>query len=91
MMIAGFILAHLTMIAIILGYAVPRYYDAMIPIERRVEGTEPTVAMQTKNELAGQPISDTVAAERGDALPAYADSSSTRTSHRGKSEVVANN
>ena len=84
-MIAGFILAHITMVAIILGYALPKYYDALIPVERRGEGTEPTVAMQTKGELAGQPISNVVGAERGDAPPAYASSvSPDRDTHAGK-------
>lgn len=69
MMITGFILAHLTMLAIILGYAIPRYYDAMIPIERRDEGTETTTAMVTKGELGGRPIANM--AERGEAPPAY--------------------
>ena len=57
------------MLAIILGYAIPRYYDAMIPIERRDEGTEMTTAMVTKGELGGRPISNM--AERGEAPPAY--------------------
>ncbi|KAF2678015.1 SNF-domain-containing protein [Lentithecium fluviatile CBS 122367] len=65
MMIAGFIIAHITMLAIIVGYAVPRYYDTLIPIDRRGEGTEPTVAMHTKGELAGRPIGELVIAERG--------------------------
>jgi solute carrier family 6 GABA transporter-like protein 1 len=69
MMITGFILAHLTMLAIILGYAIPRYYDAMIPIERRDEGTEVTTAMVTKGELGGRPVANM--AEKGEAPPAY--------------------
>jgi solute carrier family 6 GABA transporter-like protein 1 len=68
-MILGFIVAHLTMLAIILGYAIPRYYDALIPMERRDEGTEPTVAMETKGELGGRPIANM--AERGEAPPEY--------------------
>ena len=69
MMITGFIIAHLTMLAIILGYAIPRYYDAFIPIGRRGEGTEPTSAMITKGELGGRPISNM--AERGEAPTGY--------------------
>ncbi|KAH9873754.1 hypothetical protein IAQ61_004381 [Plenodomus lingam] len=65
MMITGFILSILTMIFIILGFVMPRYYDAFIPIGRRDEGTEPTVATETKGELAGKPIRDVVNAEGG--------------------------
>ncbi|EDU50765.1 sodium-dependent noradrenaline transporter [Pyrenophora tritici-repentis Pt-1C-BFP] len=66
MMIAGFILSILTIIVILLGLIMPRYYDAFIPVHRRFEGTEPTVAMQTKDELGGRPIADVVTAEQGD-------------------------
>jgi len=66
MMIAGFILSILTIIVILLGLVMPRYYDAFIPVHRRLEGTEPTVAMQTKGEVAGRPIADMVTAEQGD-------------------------
>lgn len=65
MMITGFILAHLTMLAVVVGYAMPRYYDALVPADRRGEGTEPTVAMQTRGEVAGRPIGHLVDAERG--------------------------
>ena len=57
------------MLAIMLGYAMPRYYDAMIPLERRGEGTEPTMATETKGELGGRPIANM--AERGEVLPEY--------------------
>ncbi|KAF2644803.1 SNF-domain-containing protein [Massarina eburnea CBS 473.64] len=66
MMIAGFILAHITMLAIILGYAIPKYYDALVPVERRGEGTEPTIAMQTKGEMLGRPVAEVIGAERGE-------------------------
>lgn len=66
MMITGFILSHLVMLVIIIGYAVPRYYDGFIPIKRRGDGTEPTFTMQTKGELDGKPIANM--AERGEAL-----------------------
>jgi solute carrier family 6 GABA transporter-like protein 1 len=65
MMIAGFILSILTIIVILLGLVMPRYYDAFVPVHRRSEGTEPTVPMQNKGELAGKPIAETVAAEQG--------------------------
>jgi solute carrier family 6 GABA transporter-like protein 1 len=67
MMITGFILSILTIIVILLGFVMPRYYDAFIPAERRGEGTEPTVATETKGELAGKPITDTISAEHGGA------------------------
>lgn len=65
MMIAGFIIAIFTLIAMIVGFVMPRYYDAFIPLERRGEGTEPTVAGETKGELAGKPLSEVVNAENG--------------------------
>ena len=65
MMITGFILSILTMIVIIVGFVMPRYYDAFIPIDRRGDGSEPTVATVTKNELTGRPIRETVNAENG--------------------------
>lgn len=66
MMIAGFILSILTVIAILLGLIMPRYYDAFVPVHRRSEGTEPTAPMQTKGELTGKPTAETVMAEHGD-------------------------
>jgi solute carrier family 6 GABA transporter-like protein 1 len=55
MMIAGFILSIVTIIVVLLGLVMPRYYDAFIPVQRRLEGTELTVACETKGELAGKP------------------------------------
>ncbi|EOA88889.1 hypothetical protein ACJQWK_05946 [Exserohilum turcicum] len=66
MMIAGFILSILTVIVILIGLVMPRYYDAFVPVHRRSEGAEPTVPMQIKGELAGRPTADTVTAEQGD-------------------------
>ena len=43
----------------------PRYYDAFIPMERKDEGTEPTIAMETKGEVAGLPMSEVANAESG--------------------------
>jgi solute carrier family 6 GABA transporter-like protein 1 len=74
MYITGFILANLTMVVIILGFTIPRYYDAFIPYERRGEGTEPTVAMETKGEIAGAPVSEVVRAEGGGVPLAYGSS-----------------
>lgn len=66
MYITGFILANLTMLVIIVGFTVPRYYDAFIPYERRGEGTKPTVAMDTRDEILGTPVCNVVKAERGE-------------------------
>lgn len=74
MMITGFILANITMVVVIIGFTIPRYYDAFIPYERRGEGTEPTVAMETKSEIAGVRITDLVKAEGGQAPLVYASS-----------------
>ncbi|KAH4034275.1 hypothetical protein HBI81_081870 [Parastagonospora nodorum] len=65
MMITGFILSILTIIVVLVGAVMPRYYDAFIPIERKDEGTEPTIAMETKGEVAGLPISEVANAESG--------------------------
>jgi len=51
MMISGFILAHLLMVAIILGCVMPRYYDVFVPQQRRAEGTEATVPNVVKEEI----------------------------------------
>lgn len=64
-MITGFILSILTMVLIMVGFVMPRYYDAFVPIGRRGEGKEPTVATETKGELGGRPARDTIRAESG--------------------------
>ncbi|KAH0281039.1 SNF-domain-containing protein, partial [Aureobasidium melanogenum] len=51
MMITGFILSLLGMLAVLLGFVMPRYYDAFIPIERRDEGTKETVLNQPMEEI----------------------------------------
>jgi solute carrier family 6 GABA transporter-like protein 1 len=65
MMIAGFILSIITIVVVLLGLVMPRYYDAFIPVHRRSEGTEPTIPTQTKGELAGRPIAEMASAEQG--------------------------
>lgn len=50
MMIAGFILAHLCMFLIILGFIMPRYYDCFVPPRRQNEGTEVTVVNKNKGD-----------------------------------------
>lgn len=51
MMITGFILSILGMLAVLLGFVLPRYYDAFIPIQRRDEGTKETVLNQPMEEI----------------------------------------
>ncbi|KAG9567157.1 SNF-domain-containing protein, partial [Aureobasidium melanogenum] len=46
MMITGFILSVLGMLAVLLGFVMPRYYDVFVPVERRDEGTKETVLNQ---------------------------------------------
>jgi solute carrier family 6 GABA transporter-like protein 1 len=53
MMIAGFILSHICLVLIVLGFVMPRYYDVFIPPHRRGEGTEETVVNETKDEVPG--------------------------------------
>lgn len=52
MMVAGFILSILTLVAMIIGFVIPRYYAVFISPERRNEGTEPTTANELKLEPA---------------------------------------
>jgi solute carrier family 6 GABA transporter-like protein 1 len=75
MMIAGFILSILTIVVILAGCVMPRYYDAFIPIERRGEGTEPTTAMDIKGEVSGMTMSQMANAESGQAALARESSS----------------
>lgn len=48
MMVAGFILSHICLLLIIISFVMPRYYDALIPLHRRSEGTEDTIVNETK-------------------------------------------
>jgi solute carrier family 6 GABA transporter-like protein 1 len=83
MMIAGFILAHITMLVVILGFTIPRYYDAFIPMERRMEGTESTVAMETKGEIGGRSLEE-AEVERGMGMGIGAGSSDSEGGKDGK-------
>ncbi|KAH8733065.1 hypothetical protein GQ44DRAFT_766128 [Phaeosphaeriaceae sp. PMI808] len=65
MMITGFIISILVIVAILVGFVMPRYYDGFISLGRREEGTEPTTAMETKGEVSGMPVSHIVDAEGG--------------------------
>lgn len=65
MMISGFILSIITIVVVLVGFVMPRYYDAFIPLHRRDEGTELTTAMQTKGEVTGMPILEMANAEGG--------------------------
>ncbi|KAH7120905.1 hypothetical protein B0J11DRAFT_490598 [Dendryphion nanum] len=63
MMIAGFILAWLGIVAMIIGFVMPRYYDALIPLHRRTEGTEPTEVNRIKGEVVARAVEDAHARE----------------------------
>lgn len=56
MMIAGFILAHLGLLLILLGFVIPRYYDVFIPVERRDEELKKTQANQPPEEMPEETI-----------------------------------
>ncbi|KAF2789578.1 SNF-domain-containing protein [Melanomma pulvis-pyrius CBS 109.77] len=58
MMIAGFILAHILMVLIIVGCVMPRYYDVFVPPHRRAEGTEATVPNVVKEEIIAVALPD---------------------------------
>ncbi|KAL1954029.1 hypothetical protein VTO42DRAFT_1807 [Malbranchea cinnamomea] len=50
LMITGFILTHICLLIVLLGFVMPRYYNVFIPPSRRHEGTEKTVANEVKGE-----------------------------------------
>ena len=50
LMILGFTVSILGLSVIIIGFVVPRYFDAFIPKTRRAEGTEETIANELKRE-----------------------------------------
>ncbi|KAK8111721.1 SNF-domain-containing protein [Apiospora kogelbergensis] len=56
LMITGFTLAHIGMVLILMGCIAPRYYDKLIPAQRRAEGMEPTVPCEPKGEVAAHAI-----------------------------------
>lgn len=57
-MITGFILAHICLGLIILGFIMPRWYDVFVPTHRRHEGTEATIAMKPRAQLESQAVVD---------------------------------
>lgn len=57
MMITGFILSILGMVGVLLGFVMPRYYDAFIPIERRDEGMQVTALNQPMEQADAISIS----------------------------------
>lgn len=59
MMIAGFILAHLGLLLILLGFVMPRYYDAFIPVDRREEESRKTQANQPLEDMPEETVTST--------------------------------
>ncbi|KAI5263170.1 SNF-domain-containing protein [Aureobasidium subglaciale] len=51
MMITGFILSILGMVGVLLGFVMPRYYNALIPMERRGEGKQETVLDEPTGQI----------------------------------------
>ncbi|CAD0088082.1 unnamed protein product [Aureobasidium vineae] len=51
MMIAGFVLSVVGMIAVLLGFVTPRYYDGFVPVERRDEGRKETLLDQPMEQV----------------------------------------
>ena len=64
-MITGFILAHIGLLLIVLGFIMPRYYDVFIPPHRRDEGKEMTVANEPKGEVLARLQLDVEGGEAG--------------------------
>lgn len=60
MMIAGFILAHLGLLLILLGFVMPRYYDVFIPLDRRDEELKVTQANQPPEEMPEETVTSHV-------------------------------
>jgi solute carrier family 6 GABA transporter-like protein 1 len=52
--IVGFTVAHFALIIVTLGFIVPRWYDVFIPLHRRGDGDQPTVANISKGDLDGE-------------------------------------
>lgn len=50
LMILGFIVSLIGLCVIILGFVMPRYFDAFVPKSRRAEGTEETIVNELKRE-----------------------------------------
>lgn len=50
LMIVGFIVAHICLLVILLGFVMPRYYSVFIPPSRQGEGTEETIANEPKGQ-----------------------------------------
>lgn len=63
MMIAGFILAHLGLLLILLGFIMPRYYDVFIPLDRRNEEFKVTQANQPPEETPEETVTNDVSKE----------------------------
>ncbi|KAI5236653.1 SNF-domain-containing protein [Aureobasidium subglaciale] len=51
MMITGFILSILGMVGVLVGFVMPRYYNALIPMERRGEGKQKTVLDEPTGQI----------------------------------------
>jgi solute carrier family 6 GABA transporter-like protein 1 len=89
MMISGFILAHIGMVIIIVGFIFPGWYDALIPVHRRLEGTEPTVPGELKG-IEGTAMEDGLRGALGnDAENALTEHSSGEVKPEVKSEAKA--
>ncbi|KAL5358524.1 hypothetical protein BJX96DRAFT_44039 [Aspergillus floccosus] len=61
LMITGFILTHLCLLAILLGLVMPRYYDVFIPPSRRNEGGEETTVNEAKEEVVTERMDTSLA------------------------------
>ncbi|KAI4722617.1 SNF-domain-containing protein [Aureobasidium sp. EXF-10727] len=46
LMIVGFVVSCLGMVAVVMGFVVPRYYDVFVPVDRRGEGRKEVVGQR---------------------------------------------
>ncbi|KAI0539906.1 sodium-dependent noradrenaline transporter [Xylaria digitata] len=51
LMITGFVLTHILLTLVLIGFVIPRYYDVFIPPSRQSEGTEATVVGELKVDV----------------------------------------
>lgn len=70
MMIAGFILAHLCLLAMLLGLVLPRYFDCFIPPSRYGESTQGTIPNEPRPQDLGQPAMTSFHGTEIEAVPA---------------------
>ncbi|KAL2855726.1 hypothetical protein BJX68DRAFT_231095 [Aspergillus pseudodeflectus] len=78
LMITGFILAHFILLAILLGFVIPRYYDVFIPPNRIGEGERIIGELVQEEHLPVREGPGTIGEEAGNGHGGFAGSSEER-------------